>query len=146
MQRSGQCKCGAILTFNEGLDGFKGRCPKCGAVVRLRVPKEPAPAPAPPPPPPPAHKKGRPPRPSDPRLSVVALREPGPAVPGGPDPDATTPFEPVQEVVLEPWTEPSAPPPPSFMRQFGLALVLGAITLMAVGAGGVAFFWWWSGR
>jgi hypothetical protein len=143
MQRSGQCKCGVLLTFDEGADGFKGRCPKCGAVVRLRVPndpKEPAQAT-----PPPTRKKARPPRPSDPRLSVVSLREPGPAVPGGPDPDATAPFEPVQEVILEPWTEPPAPPP-TFARQYRLTLVLGAITLMAVGAGGVAFFWWWSGQ
>jgi hypothetical protein len=138
MQRSGQCKCGVMLTFDEGPDGYKGRCPKCGAVVRLRVPDEPKE-----PQPPPSRKRVQPPRPSDPRLSVVALRAPGPAVPGAPDPDATAPFEPVQEVVLEPWVEPPDPPPPSFFRQYGLALLLGGITLMAVGAGAVAFFWWW---
>jgi hypothetical protein len=140
MQRSGQCKCGAVLTFDESPDGFKGRCPKCGAGVRLRVPDDPKEMP------PPARKKVQPPRPSDPRLSVVALRAPGPAVPGAPDPDATAPFEPVQEVVLEPWIEPGPAPAPSFTRQYGFALMLGALTLMAVGAGGVAFFWWWFPR
>jgi hypothetical protein len=137
MQRSGQCKCGAVLTFEEGPTGFKGRCPKCGAVVRLRVEDAPEP--------PPSGARGhlRPPRPSDPRLSVVALRAPGPAVPGAPDPDATVPFEPIEEIVLEPWIPPPAPPAPSFLQQYRLALVLGALTLLAVGAGGVVACWWW---
>ncbi len=33
----GQCRCGAILRFRPGPSGYKMRCPKCGAGVRLRV-------------------------------------------------------------------------------------------------------------
>jgi hypothetical protein len=130
-----------VLTFDEGPDGYKGRCPKCGAVVRLRVEKQPV-APA-------VGKSagGRPPRPSDPRLSVVALRSPGPAEPGGPDPDATTPFAPIDEVVLEEWTPPPAKQPaPSLLRQYRLALVVGGLTLSAVGAAAVVIFWLWLSR
>jgi|SRR6516162_3527490 len=128
MQRSGQCKCGVILTFEQGPSGYKGRCPKCGAVVRLRLAGDPAtPAPA-------TRPARRPPRPSDPRLSVVALREPGPVAPGEPDLDATTPFEPIDEVHIEPWTPPPAPAKASFGRRYGLALAAGAVTLIAAGA------------
>jgi hypothetical protein len=140
MQRSGQCKCGAILTFEEGPSGYKGRCPKCGAVVRLRVDD----SAAPPHGQPPQGSRVRPPRPSDPRLSVVALREPGPAEPGGPDPDATTPFEPVDEVVLEPWVAPP-PAPPSFLTQYRTSLVVGVLALIAGGLGtGLAIWLWFS--
>jgi hypothetical protein len=138
MQRSGQCKCGAILKFEQGPAGFKGRCPQCGAVVRLRVPTD-----GPPPPPAAQGGRGRPPRPSDPRLSVVALRTPGPAVPGEPDADATAPFEPVAEVVLEPWNEPQTGASPSFLKQYRIALVVGAIALIAGGAGASIVFWLW---
>jgi hypothetical protein len=65
---------------------------------------------------------------------VVALREPGPVAPGEPDPDATTPFEPIDEIQLEPWTPPAAPPTTSFLRRYGLALAAGAITFVVAGA------------
>jgi hypothetical protein len=128
MQRSGQCKCGVILTFEQGPSGYKGRCPKCGAVVRLRIAGEsPTPVPA-------ARSARRPPRPSDPRLSVVALREPGPVAPGETDPDATTPFEPIDEIQLEPWTPPPARAKPSFLRLYGLPLAAVAFALIVAGA------------
>jgi hypothetical protein len=37
MARRGRCRCGAILRFHRGPEGYKTRCPECGAVVRLRV-------------------------------------------------------------------------------------------------------------
>jgi hypothetical protein len=37
MARRGRCRCGAILKFHRGPEGYKTRCPECGAVVRLRV-------------------------------------------------------------------------------------------------------------
>jgi hypothetical protein len=127
VQRSGQCKCGVILTFEQGPTGYKGRCPKCGAIVRLRVADgPPAPASA-------APGVRRPPRPSDPRLSVVSLREPGPAVPGDEDPDATAPFEPIDEIQLEPWTPPAAPAKAPARSRYGLALAIGGAVLL-VGA------------
>jgi hypothetical protein len=137
MQRRGQCKCGEVLTFERGPDGYKRRCPRCAAVVRLRVDDTvglsslPTDESGPP----------RPPRPADPRLSVAALRAPGPAVPGGPDPDATAPFEPVHEVELEPWTPPPAAPPstPSPGRQRLIVAVVAGILLAAVVA---AALWW----
>src|SRR5262249_10791328 len=33
----GRCRCGAVLRFRPGPSGYKMRCPKCGAGVRLRV-------------------------------------------------------------------------------------------------------------
>jgi hypothetical protein len=38
MARRGQCRCGLVLTFHRTAQGYKVRCPSCGAVVRLRVP------------------------------------------------------------------------------------------------------------
>jgi hypothetical protein len=35
-KRRGQCRCGSILTFEKGLDGYKKRCETCGSVVRCR--------------------------------------------------------------------------------------------------------------
>jgi hypothetical protein len=137
MQRSGQCKCGAVLTFEEGPSGYKGRCPKCGAIVRLRLENAASPANSP------QSSRVRPPRPSDPRLSVVALREPGPAVPGGPDPDATTKFEPIDEIVLEPWVQPRPAPPPSFFKQYRMTFIVGAIALVAGGLGASLVIWLW---
>ncbi len=139
MQRRGQCKCGEVLTFERGPDGYKRRCPRCAAVVRLRVDDTVGLSTLP------TDEGGtpRPPRPSDPRLSVAALRAPGPAVPGGPDPDATAPFEPVHEVELEPWTpDPPAlpPPPPPFLRRHRLALAVGGGVLLAAVV--AAAFWW----
>ncbi len=40
MARRGQCRCGLILTFQRTAQGYKMRCPSCGAVVRLRVHKK----------------------------------------------------------------------------------------------------------
>ncbi len=37
MARRGRCRCGFILTFHRTAQGYKMRCPSCGAVVRLRV-------------------------------------------------------------------------------------------------------------
>jgi hypothetical protein len=40
MARRGRCRCGEILTFRRGPNGYKERCPKCKAVVRLRTGKK----------------------------------------------------------------------------------------------------------
>jgi hypothetical protein len=37
MTRRGKCRCGNILQFEETSLGFKTRCPRCKAVVRLRL-------------------------------------------------------------------------------------------------------------
>ena len=37
MPRRGLCRCGTVLKFEFGPDGYKMRCPGCGAVVRLRA-------------------------------------------------------------------------------------------------------------
>jgi hypothetical protein len=37
MARQGRCKCGRVLQFQEGPQGFKTRCKHCNSVVRLRV-------------------------------------------------------------------------------------------------------------
>ena len=37
MVRRGQCRCGSVLDFQKGPDGYKTRCPRCGSVVRLRL-------------------------------------------------------------------------------------------------------------
>jgi hypothetical protein len=45
MARRGRCRCGNVLTFQRGPDGYKVRCPVCKAVVRLSTadaPKPPA--------------------------------------------------------------------------------------------------------
>jgi hypothetical protein len=36
MARRGRCRCGCMLRFERGPDGYKTRCSGCGAVVRLR--------------------------------------------------------------------------------------------------------------
>ena len=36
MARRGRCRCGFVLEFHRGEQGYKTRCPECGAVVRLR--------------------------------------------------------------------------------------------------------------
>jgi hypothetical protein len=41
MARRGRCRCGEILVFRRGPQGYKTRCPSCQAVVRLRA--EPSP-------------------------------------------------------------------------------------------------------
>lgn len=35
MARRGRCRCGKILTFRRSSEGYKRRCSRCGAVVRL---------------------------------------------------------------------------------------------------------------
>ncbi len=40
MSRRGQCRCGLVLTFQRTVQGYKMRCPSCGAVVRLRAGKK----------------------------------------------------------------------------------------------------------
>ncbi len=37
MVRRGRCRCGTLLKFRPGPQGYKMRCPGCGSVVRLRV-------------------------------------------------------------------------------------------------------------
>src|SRR5262245_25971699 len=37
MARQGLCHCGMVLKFRRGPWGYKKRCPRCGAVVRLRL-------------------------------------------------------------------------------------------------------------
>src|SRR5437016_4573558 len=37
MSRRGRCRCGAILKFRQGPEGYKMRCPECDSIVRLRV-------------------------------------------------------------------------------------------------------------
>jgi predicted RNA-binding Zn-ribbon protein involved in translation (DUF1610 family) len=37
MARRGRCRCGFVLKFHRGEQGYKTRCPECGAVVRLRT-------------------------------------------------------------------------------------------------------------
>jgi hypothetical protein len=37
MARRGKCRCGKILTFHRGPEGYKMRCPGCSSVVRLRI-------------------------------------------------------------------------------------------------------------
>lgn len=36
MARRGRCRCGSVLRFEKGPNGYKTRCPSCGSVVRLR--------------------------------------------------------------------------------------------------------------
>jgi hypothetical protein len=36
MARRGRCRCGLVLKFKKGPDGYKTRCPSCGCVVRLK--------------------------------------------------------------------------------------------------------------
>jgi hypothetical protein len=36
MSRRARCRCGAVLRFEKGPNGYKTRCPGCGSVVRLR--------------------------------------------------------------------------------------------------------------
>ena len=38
MSLLGRCRCGNVLDFKLGPAGYKTLCPRCGAVVRLRVP------------------------------------------------------------------------------------------------------------
>jgi hypothetical protein len=40
MVRQGRCRCGSVLRFEKGPHGYKTRCPNCGSVVRLRIPKK----------------------------------------------------------------------------------------------------------
>lgn len=35
--QTGKCRCGTFIHFQLGPHGYKARCPKCGAGVRLRV-------------------------------------------------------------------------------------------------------------
>jgi hypothetical protein len=37
MPRRGRCRCGHLLVFHRGPQGYKMRCPQCLAVVRLQV-------------------------------------------------------------------------------------------------------------
>lgn len=38
--RRGLCRCGAVLEFLRGPDGYKTRCSSCGSVVRLKSPRK----------------------------------------------------------------------------------------------------------
>ncbi len=37
MPRRGRCRCGHILVFHRGPQGYKTRCPRCLAIVRLHI-------------------------------------------------------------------------------------------------------------
>jgi ribosomal protein L40E len=36
MARRGRCRCGFLLEVHKGPEGYKTRCPSCGAIVRLK--------------------------------------------------------------------------------------------------------------
>jgi hypothetical protein len=131
MSRRGLCRCGAVLEFRSGPDGYKMRCPGCGSVVRLRV-DSPASADAPWP---------------RQRSGILAFRQPAPSEPdveqaGGPyvapedfDFEGLRPGElPVVEMV--PLSELSPVPRPSFWRRRWLPLtavvVVAASTILLV--------------
>jgi len=35
MPRRGLCRCGTVVRFKRRRGGYKGRCPKCGSIVRI---------------------------------------------------------------------------------------------------------------
>jgi len=129
MSRRGRCRCGWILQFESGPDGYKMRCPQCHSVVRLRVDA-------------PQNDDG--PRRRK-RSGVLACHPPAPSdpdVPYSPTPlilpeqynyEALRPGElPVVELV--PLSD-LAPAPRSFWRRWWLpltAVVLAASTVLAI--------------
>jgi hypothetical protein len=47
MPRRGRCRCGQVLVFHRGPQGYKTRCPQCLAVVRLHLKSADKPTPPP---------------------------------------------------------------------------------------------------
>lgn len=127
MELRGRCKCGAILTFREGPEGFKRRCPECQSVVRLR------PAPA----------DGS--MPSAGSSIDMKLGKSGSSIkhgsfPGknlsavGPDLDATEPFEAVApHVEMEPWKAPAKSGRPAPAAPGRLPVGIGIAVLVLIG-------------
>jgi hypothetical protein len=138
MTRQGRCRCGEILQFRRGPDGYKVRCPKCSAVVRLRVaPRAPVRAQAPEYAPtqlmPPLDLADFP-LPSDLGPVPDSLAPvPGPLFPGPTRPGAQVS---IPVIEMEPWVSPR---PPWWQRP---AVWLAAGAMAACGMGLLA---WWLG-
>jgi hypothetical protein len=126
MPRRGLCRCGTVLKFESGPDGYKMRCPGCGAVVRLRADAADS-----------AEGTRRrqrsgvlaflPPAPSDPEVP----RGQAPVTPENYDYDALRPGElPVVEMV--PLSELLPPPLPSWWRRWWLPLSAAVVLAAAV--------------
>ena len=88
MARRGKCRCGQMLEFHKTPQGYKGRCPRCKAVVRLHGKGKggavPLPEPAAPPPLPgaaPTLPAEWPPLPSDFPTLADPTAQPDPGVP-----------------------------------------------------------------
>src|SRR5260370_41148415 len=124
MSRRGQCRCGAVLDFVSGPQGYKMRCPGCGAVVRLRADASTSPGG-------PRQRK---------RSGALACLAPGPA-----DPSANPPPLPPEQFdygLLEPGELPGcemvplselqATPAVTFWRRWWLPL---AVALLVTGSG-----------
>lgn len=116
MRRRGQCRCGNLLIFEKGPEGYKGRCPRCGAVVRVRGK---------------GRKKRRVPRaPLDP-LGLLDLPTVPPSQRSPPPEILSVPSEP--EMTLVPWTEPPVPAP----RAVNTWLIVGGVAVVVLAIGGV---------
>jgi hypothetical protein len=113
MSRRGQCRCGLILTFHRTAQGYKMRCPSCGAVVRLRAPK-----------------KGRKP-PGDGAAPV-------PAPPGGAPPATELPPGAFDVELVPADAGPVAAAQPQRHKWLALAVLTGVVLLGVVGGA----VWW----
>ena len=125
MPRRGLCRCGTVLAFESGTDGYKGRCPSCGAVVRLR-----------------ANLSGGPRKRQ--RSGVLAFRPPAPSDPAVPSSAEQTPLvtpeqynydalRPGELPVVEMVPLSALPPAPSLWRSRWLPLTaILAATISAV--------------
>jgi hypothetical protein len=124
MSRRGQCRCGAVLDFVSGPQGYKMRCPMCGAVVRLRADASTS------------HDGPR----QRKRSGALAFLAPGPADPGtGPSPPLPPEqfdfglLEPGELPVVEmvPLSELQAANPGSFWRRRWLPLAAAVVVTLA---------------
>jgi hypothetical protein len=113
MVRRGRCRCGSILRFPKGPDGFKTVCANCGAVVRLRV------------------EEGKK-RASKPPPLLQPLEEPFEDLTG------PQPKEQIQVIEMEPWPGPAPPQPAGPLWLLLVLLVLGLLL-----TGGIATVIWW---
>jgi hypothetical protein len=111
MSRRGQCRCGLVLKFRRTAQGYKMRCPSCGAVVRLRTCK--------------------------PRRKSTPTEEPAIL----PPPETEAPLPDDIDVELVPaWDLPDeTPPKPSRHRQAVLVGALAGCAALAIGAS-IAWF------